>query len=69
MNWIEVIGIVATIVVLLSFFCSDIKKIRVINGIGSVLFVIYGVLIHSISVSILNFCIIIVQVIKLNKSK
>ena len=46
----EYIGIFAGIMVLVSFIPVDIKKIRLLNIIGCVLFVIYGIGINSISI-------------------
>ena len=50
----EIIGITATLFVLLSFLMKDIGKVRIVNIIGAVLFVIYGVLINSLSTWLLN---------------
>lgn len=41
-SWKELIGVVATICVLISFTQSDVKRIRTINIVGCVLFVAYG---------------------------
>ena len=62
---IEVIGIVASMIVLGSmlFNSTSIKRnviMRVVNAVGSLIFVIYGVLINSISVVIMNSAMIIV---------
>lgn len=61
----ELIGLVATLFVLISFTRNKTFQIRVINTVGSVLFVVYGWLIHSPSVYILNFCCIIVNLYRL----
>lgn len=42
MNFIEICGMIATILVFVSFLPTDIKWIRWLNLIGSVFFVIYG---------------------------
>ncbi len=65
----EIIGIIATITVLISFLMSTLFWIRVINIIGAVLFVVYGILIHSISTWILNSALIIIHVIYLSKER
>lgn len=64
---IEFIGIVASVLVLISFVSSNMKKVRTINTLGCVLFVIYGVLIHSVSVWFLNGACFILQIYKLVK--
>ena len=59
MIWIEMIGILATIGVIISMSCkTNCKKNKVImrtaNIIGSILFVIYGSLLPAISTAVLN---------------
>lgn len=65
----EIVGIIATITVLISFLMSKPFWIRVINIIGAVLFVVYGILIHSMSTWILNSALIIIHVIYLSKER
>lgn len=77
MNYIELIGILATIFVMVSMSCktSSYKSasiMRLTNMIGSVLFVIYGALLPAISTAIMNFILIFINLyhlIKLNKNK
>ena len=62
---IEIIGIIASAIVLGSmiFNSTSIKRnmvMRVVNAIGSLIFIAYGVLINSISVIIMNSAMIIV---------
>jgi len=69
---IEVIGIVATIIVLLSFVFKEPVQIRAVNAIGAVLFVIYGIMINALSVWLLNLILIVIQlynIIDLKKRK
>lgn len=61
MWWIELIGLVSTLFVLISFLFNDIKLIRVLNMLGSILFVVYGILLGSLSVWILNGCLVFVH--------
>ena len=63
---IEIIGIVATLLILVSMcFKTQTYKgtfwMRVINIIGSIVFVVYGVLLPAISTAILNGALIIVN--------
>lgn len=69
MNWMECIGIAATCVVLLSFLQKSEQNIRRVNIIGSILFVVYGVLINSLSVWLLNGICIIVNIYKLLRDR
>lgn len=65
----EIIGLLGTLFVLLSFLMKDLKKVRIINIIGAVLFVVYGVLINAYSTWILNGVLIIIHIIFLTKRK
>lgn len=54
MDFVEILGYIATAFVAGSFLLKDILKLRIVNTIGCILFVIYGVLIHSYPVIGLN---------------
>lgn len=63
---IEIIGIIATILILFSmmFKTTTLKgdiRMRVLNLIGSVIFMIYGCLLPTLSTAILNGILIIVN--------
>ena len=69
---VQYIGYLASVFIILSFIVKDIQKLRIINLIGCICFVIYGVL--SVEklwpVIIPNAIVCIVQVYHLmNKSK
>lgn len=64
---VELIGLCATTLVLISLCQSDTKKLRIINTIGSVVFVIYGLWKGALSVWILNAICAVVNVYKLVK--
>ena len=68
-NLFEIIGIAGTLFVLLSFLMKDLKKVRIINIIGAILFVIYGILINAYSTWILNGVLIIIHIIFLVRRK
>ena len=55
MNLIEVLGYLASILVAISFMMKSITKLRFVNILGSVLFVIYAVAISAIPVALINF--------------
>lgn len=42
-NWSDYVGYAASVFVILSFMLKDIKKIRIINLIGCIAFVVYGI--------------------------
>lgn len=64
--WIyECVGIAASLLVFASFFWSNEKITRIVNMVGCVVFVIYAVLIQSLSVCIINGACFILHIVKL----
>ena len=67
----EIIGYLASFIVLISFLMKEIKTLRVINSIGCVMFVAYGILLHfSIPIIITNVAIVAINIyflMKVNK--
>ena len=64
MEFIEIIGWVATILILISFMFEG-MKLRVINTIGAVVWLYYGYEMGSSSIVFLNGTLIIIQSIKI----
>jgi len=60
-NTTELIGYLASLFVLLSFFNKDLRKLRIVNSVGCTLFVTYGVLLGSIPIIITNVAILLVN--------
>lgn len=58
---IEAIGIIASLIILLSFLFTDLRKVRLINIFGAILYVIYGFFIHSYANIILNGALILIH--------
>ena len=63
----ELFGIAGTILILIGFLSNSEKRIRLFDMAGSLLFVIYGILIGALSNVLLNGILIIVHVVKLYK--
>ena len=63
----EIIGILASVIIIISFLFNDGLKIRIINSIGGVIFLIYGILIGSVSTIFLQAALIIIQITKIIK--
>lgn len=57
----EWVGIVATVFVLIAFMFPEEKQIRIADAIGAMIFIIYGWLIGSFSVVIMNIVLVIIQ--------
>ena len=62
MNWIEIIGLVASLIVLGSFLMKDILIIRLVNITGAIVFVVYGILIDAFATWFVNAALILVHV-------
>ncbi len=45
---VEIIGYIASVIVLCSFLMKDVKKLRVVNMLGCLMFVIYGFMMPTI---------------------
>lgn len=67
----EYVGYLASLMVLLSFTMKDVKKLRLVNMSGCILFIIYGFLMPSFRVGlpiiIANVAILIVNIYYLVK--
>ena len=61
----EIIGILGTIFVLVSFLQKNEVKIRQINILGAGLFAVYGFITKTYSTTILNLVLIIIHLKKL----
>jgi hypothetical protein len=65
---IELLGTLASVLVLVSFMMKDEKSIRSVNIIGAIIFVIYGICINAFSVWFLNGALCLVHTYRLLKS-
>ena len=63
----ELIGILGTLCIISAFSLNGEFRIRVLDTVGAVLFVIYGICISSFSTILLNSLLVIIQVYKLRK--
>lgn len=66
MNW-EILGTIASVIVLLSFLMKGEKNIRLVNIFGALCFVVYGIMINAFSVWFLNGALCIIHLYKLLK--
>jgi len=53
-NLVEWVGYAAMLTLMVSFMMKDMKKLRVINSVGCLLFVVYGFMLGSLPVIITN---------------
>ena len=66
---IELLGLLATLFIVLVFCFNDKKLIRLFDSIGALLFVIYGLITGDLSVWILNAILIVINAYKIIKKK
>ena len=59
--FIDIIGYVASAVVLLSFLFKNIKIVRIVNIVGALFFVVYGLLLPTYPTMIMNLVLIFVH--------
>lgn len=64
---IELFGYLGSFLVLISFLMTSVVKLRVINTIGSVIFMIYALIIKSYPTAVMNGALVIVNIYYLYK--
>ena len=66
-NQIEYIGYLASFLVAISFTLKNIVKLRIVNSMGGLVFIVYGFAIDSIPVIITNGLITLINIYYLSK--
>ena len=69
---LEMMGYLASLLVLVSLLMTSVVKLRIINSIGAALFTAYGILIQSYPTAAMNFALIVVNIyflVKVLRSK
>ena len=61
MNW-DIFGYIGTIVVLYSFTIENIFKLRLINSIGSMFWIVYGLGIMAGPTIVVNTCVLMIHI-------
>ena len=62
---IELIGYLGSFLVVISMLMTSVKKLRIVNTTGSVIFAIYALIIHSYPTALMNFCLVAINVYQL----
>ncbi len=65
--FIEWVGYLASVLIAASMFMKDIVKLRFMNLVGSLCFVIYGIVIGAYPVAVTNIVIVVVNLYYLYK--
>ena len=58
---IEAVGYLGSLLVLVSMLMTSVYKLRVINTIGSCIFTVYALIIHSYPTALMNFCLVLIN--------
>ncbi len=62
---IEIVGYIGSALVVVAMLMTSVKKLRVVNCIGSAIFTIYALIIHSYPTAILNGTLVVINIYKL----
>ena len=63
--WLEIFGYVGTVIVIASFFMTDIKFMRIINMVGGIITMIYAIIRQDNPVILLNAAIVSINTVQL----
>ena len=61
MNW-DIFGYIGTVVVLYSFTIENIYRLRLINSIGSMFWIVYGLGIMAGPTIVVNACVLMIHI-------
>lgn len=64
---IELFGYLGSLLVVVSMLMSSVKRLRIVNTVGSVIFAIYALIIRSYPTAFMNFALVIINVVNLVK--
>jgi uncharacterized protein with PQ loop repeat len=53
-HFTDIIGYIASLVVLVSFLMKNMRTLRMVNSVGCIIFIVYGVLDSSVPVILTN---------------
>ncbi|WP_226020431.1 YgjV family protein [Serratia symbiotica] len=67
MQIIDILGYIGTALVVLSFLCSSIVKLRILNAIGASFVTLYAALTHAWPIVLLDGFIVIANIYQLQK--
>lgn len=59
---IEAVGYIGSAIVLVSFLMTSVFRLRVINTIGSLIFTVYALIIHSYPTAVMNLCLALINI-------
>ncbi|MCR5107177.1 MAG: YgjV family protein [Lachnospiraceae bacterium] len=63
--WVEFIGYFGSFLVVISMLMTSVKKLRLVNTTGSIIFMIYALIIKSYPTALMNFCLVLINIYQL----
>ena len=69
MPWIEWIGYVASVLIVISLIMTSVIKLRIVNTVGCVLFIVYGFIVGTYPVAVSNLLIVFINLYHLYRIK
>tara|TARA_A100001011_G_scaffold363698_1_gene413808 strand:- start:237 stop:464 length:228 start_codon:yes stop_codon:yes gene_type:complete len=67
MDYLELIGWIGNVFVVISFLNNDTLKLRSYNLVGASLWLVYGIMAGSFSIIFLNVVVISIQIVKITQ--
>lgn len=64
---IEAFGYLGSTLVVVSMLMSSVKKLRLVNTVGSTIFATYALIIHSYPTAIMNVCLVLINLYNIRK--
>ena len=65
----DILGWIGTALILYSFTLNDIKKLRIVNMIGSIAWILYGIQTGIMPTIFVNVCVLIIHAVWLYKNR
>lgn len=62
---IELFGYLGSLLVVVSMLMTSVKKLRIVNTVGSTIFMIYALIIQSYPTALMNLCLIIINIYRI----
>ena len=63
---IEAIGYTGSLLVVVSMLMTSVKRLRIVNTTGSVIFAVYALIIHSYPTALMNMCLVAINIYQLH---
>ena len=67
MDYLELVGWIGNVFVVISFLNNDTLKLRSYNLVGASLWLVYGIVAGSFSIIFLNVVVISIQIVKITQ--